>query len=95
MGKYSKLGPRYCGPFEILAKIGPFKYQLELPPSIKVHNVFHVSILKKYIHHATHVIEWNVIKVEPEGRFKVELEYILDRRELLLWNYTIGQVKVQ
>ena len=89
------MAPKYCGPFEILEKVGPVAYQQVLPPTIKVHNVFHVSILNKYVHDATHVIEWNVIKVEPEGRFKVELEYILDRRELLLWNRTIRQVKVQ
>ena len=62
---------------------------------IKVHNVFHVSILKKYVHDATHVIDWNVIHVEPEVEFQVGLERILDRRELSLWNYTIIQVKVQ
>ena len=51
----------YYGPFEISAKIGPVAYQLALPPTIKVHNVFHVSILKKYVHDVTHVIERNVI----------------------------------
>ena len=57
LGKYSKLAPRYCGPFEILEKIGPMAYQLALPPTIKVYNVFHVSILKKYVHDATHLID--------------------------------------
>ena len=61
LGKYSKLQPRYCEPFEILAKLGSVAHQLALPPTVKVHNVFHVSILKKYIHDATHVIDWNVI----------------------------------
>ena len=59
--KCSKLAPRYCGPFEVLAKIGPVAYQLSLPPNIKVHDVFHVSLLKKYIHDATHIIDWDVI----------------------------------
>ena len=61
LGKYKKLTSRYCGPFEILAKVGPVAYQLVLPPSIKVNNVFHVSILKKYVHDVSHVIDWNVI----------------------------------
>ena len=61
LGNYSKLSPRYCGSFEILAKVGPVAYQLSLPPIVKVHNFFHVSILKKYIHDATHVIDWNLI----------------------------------
>ena len=61
LGKYKKLAPRYCGPFEILAKVGSVAYQLSLPPSIRVHNMFHVSILKRYVHDGSHVIDWNVI----------------------------------
>ena len=80
LGKYSKLAPWYRGPFEILEKVGSVAYDLELPPTIKVHNFFHVSILKKYVHDATHVIDWNVIQVEPEGEFQVELKHILDKR---------------
>ena len=61
----------YCGTFKILAKVGSVAYQLSLPPNIKVHNVFHVSILKRYIHDNSHVIDWNVIQVEPKGEFQV------------------------
>ena len=89
------MAPRYCGPFEILAKVGPLAYQLALPPNIEVHNVLHVSILKIYVHDVSNVTDWNVIQVEPEGEFQVGLEHILDRRELLLRNCTIRQVKVQ
>ena len=52
------MGPRYCGPFEILSRIGQVAYQLALPPNLKVHNVFHISVFKKYVHDATHVINW-------------------------------------
>ena len=93
--KYSKLEPRYCGPFEFLAKVGTVAYQLTLPLNIKVHNVFHVSILKIYVHDVSHVIDSNVIQVEPEGEFQVGLKNILDRREILLQNRTIEQVKLQ
>ena len=56
---------------------------------------FHISVLKKYVHDATHVVNWNDVQVEPEGDFLVESDYILGRREITLWNHTIGQVKVQ
>ena len=57
LGICAKLVPRYCGPFEILSRVGQVAYQLVLPPNLKVHNVFHISVLKKYVHDATHVID--------------------------------------
>jgi hypothetical protein len=70
LGNCSKLVARYCGPFEILERIGPVAYMLSLPTSMCIHNVFHVSFLKKYVPDANHVIDWNVIQVEHEGTFK-------------------------
>jgi hypothetical protein len=52
---------RYYGTFEILEKIGPIAYMLALPESMRVHNVFHVSMIKKYIPDPYHIIDWNVI----------------------------------
>ena len=86
----AKLAPRYYGPFEILSKIGQVAYQLTLPPNLRVHNVFHISILNKYVHDATHVVNWNVVQVEPEGEFLVEPDCILERREITIRNRTIG-----
>ena len=89
------MAPRFCGPFKILARIGPVAYQLALPTNLKIHNVFHVSLLKKYIHDPTHRIDWNLVQVEPEGEFQVEPLGILDWREITLWNRAVTQVKVQ
>lgn len=55
-GSCPKLPPCYCGPFEILDRIRPIAYQLALPSHIKVHNVFHVSLLNKYVHDFTDII---------------------------------------
>ena len=55
-------------------------YQLALPTNLKVHNVFHVSLLKRYIHDPTHIIDWNAVKVEPEGEFQEESLCIMERK---------------
>ena len=90
LGSCAKLVPKYCGPFEILARVGPVAYQLVFPPNLRIHNVFHIYILKKYVHDATRVIDLNVIQVEPEGYFQVEPDCILDKKEMFLRNCTIG-----
>ena len=61
LGSCTKLVARFCGPFEILERICLVSYMIALPTSMFVHNVFHVSFLKKYIPDDNHVIDWNVI----------------------------------
>jgi hypothetical protein len=80
LGNCAKLPARFCGPFEILGRIGPVAYMLALPTSMTVHNVFHVSLLKKYIPDSNHVINWNVIQVEQEGVLQVHPVRILNRK---------------
>ena len=80
LGNCSKLAAHYCGLFEILERIGLVAYMIALPASMTIHNVFHVSLLEKYIPDANHVIDWNVIQVEQEGAFQVQLVCILDQK---------------
>jgi hypothetical protein len=68
---------------------------LALPASICIHNVFHVYLLKNYVPDTNHVIDWNMIQVEPKGNFQVKLVCILDRKIKNLWNQSVGLVKVQ
>jgi hypothetical protein len=68
---------------------------IALPASMYVHNVFHVSMLKRYILDVSHVIYWNVIQVEQEGAFQVHLVCIMDWKIKQLRNQAIGLVKVQ
>jgi hypothetical protein len=91
----SKLVARYCGPFEILERIGPVTYMLAFPASLCIHNVFLVSLLKKYVLDANHVIDWNVIQVEPKGNFQARPVCILDWKVKKLWNRAMELVKVQ
>jgi hypothetical protein len=71
LGSCTTITTRLCGPIEILDKIWPVSYMFALPTSMNVHNVFHVSLLKKCVHDHNHVIDWNLIQVDPEGEFQV------------------------
>ena len=90
LGICSKLEPRYCGPFEVLDRIGHVAYRIPLPFNMRDHNVFHISFLKNYVHDLNHVMDWNVIKVDPEGKFLVDPMCILNQRETMLQNRFIG-----
>ena len=62
---------------------------------MKAHNVFHVSLLKKYVHNSNHIIDWFLIQVQLEGELLLEPQCIIDRKETPLMNKTIAHVKVQ
>eukprot|EP00253_Pinus_taeda_P011771 PITA_11771 len=67
----TKLTPRFCRSFQILARVGPVAYQLVLPSHIQVQNVFHVSVLKRYIYDPKHIVSWKDIQREVMLRKRV------------------------
>ena len=80
MGKYKKLSARYCGPFPISRKINDQAYELLLLPDLKVHNVFHVSLLKKYIPDPNHVLNDAHKITTVDGTLEIQPEVILQTR---------------
>ena len=71
-GKRGKLSPRFIGPFKILERIGTVAYRLVLSPSMTgVHEVFHISMLRKYTPDPAHVVDWGQIEVDTDGFYDV------------------------
>ncbi|KAL5565244.1 hypothetical protein UlMin_028408 [Ulmus minor] len=94
-GKKGKLSPRYIGPFEILERIGKVAYKLALPPELAaVHNVFHVSMLRKYVSDPSHVLASEPIEVREDLTYQEQPVQILDRKDKALRNKVIPLVKV-
>ena len=94
-GKHGKLSPRFIGPFEILERIGIVAYRLVLPPSMSgVHEVFHVSMLRKYTPDLAHVVDWGRIEVNIDGTFEEGPVCILDSRDQVLRRKTVRLVRV-
>ena len=70
-GKRRKISPRFIGPFEILERVGTIAYWLALPPNMSgVHEVFQVSMLRKYTPDPAHVVDWGQIEVDTDGTFE-------------------------
>ena len=81
-GKRGKLSPRYIGLFEILERMGTVAYRLALPPSLSsVHEVFHVSTLRKYTPDSTHVVDWGELIIDIDGTFEEGPVRIMDSRD--------------
>ncbi|XP_017980992.1 PREDICTED: uncharacterized protein LOC18592791 [Theobroma cacao] len=93
--KRGKLNLRYIGPFRIVERIGPVAYRLELRPELdQIHNVFHVSMLKKYVSDPSHILEAPPIELQEDLKFEVQPVRILDRKDRELRNKSIPMVKV-
>ena len=94
-GKRSKLSPRFVGPFEVVQQVGKCAYRLALPPSLsEVHDVFYVSMLRKYIIDPSHVLNYSGLQLDDHLTVEEYSMSILDREERVLRNHSIPFVKV-
>ncbi|KAL0561469.1 hypothetical protein IC582_001897 [Cucumis melo] len=90
-----KLSPRFVGPFEILERIGPVAYRLALPPSLStVHDVFHVSMLRKYMPDPSHVVDYEPLEIDENLSYAEQPVEVLAREVKTLRNKEIPLVKV-
>ncbi|KAJ9541386.1 hypothetical protein OSB04_027892 [Centaurea solstitialis] len=94
--KRGKLGPRYIGPFTILARVGKVAYRLELPAILgQIHSTFHVSQLRKCLADETAHIPLDDIQVDESLNYVERPVAVLDRKVRRLRSKEIGIVKVQ
>ncbi|XP_072062115.1 uncharacterized protein [Arachis hypogaea] len=93
--KTKKLNPRFIGPFEILRRFGPVAYQVALPPHLSnLHDVFHVSQLRKYTSDAAYVLEPESVELKENLTFQVTPVRIDDTSVKKLRGKEVQLVKV-
>ena len=94
-GVRGKLSPRFIGPFRILRRVGAVAYQLELPQDLSgVHDVFHVSQLRRYVADPSHVISSEGLTLDHDLSFVVDPVQIVDHAVKELHGKTVKLVRV-
>ena len=89
-GKRGKLSPRFIRPFEILERVGTVACWLALPPSMSsVHEVFNVSMLRRYTLDPADVVDWGEIEVSTDGTFEEGPVCIIDSQDQVLRRKTV------
>ncbi|XP_075486347.1 uncharacterized protein LOC142525950 [Primulina tabacum] len=86
-GKKGKFSPRYIGQFEILERVGTLVYRVSLPSNLAgVRNVFHVSMMRKYMLNPSHVLKYEPLQLTPKMFYEDIPTQILDRQKRRLRN---------
>jgi hypothetical protein len=94
-GVKGKLSPRYIGPFPILEKCGTMANKLELPPSLAgVHDIFHVSQLKKCLKAPVDVVLLEVAPLESDLTHPEHPIKIMDQKIRVTWRKMIKFYKI-
>ena len=94
-GRKGKLSPRFIGLYEISERVGPVAYRLILPPELeKIHDVFHVSMLRRYRSDPSHIISPSEVEIQAEMSYEEEPMHILAREVKELRNKRVPLVKV-
>ena len=94
-GKRGKLSLRFIGPFKILEMVGTVAYRLALTHSMAgVHEVFHVSMLRRYTPDPAHVVDWGEIEIDTDETFEEGPVCIMDSRDKVLRRKTVRLVRV-
>ena len=94
-GRKGKLSPRFIGPYDILERVELVAYRLELPLELaKLHDVFHVSMRRRYRSDTSHILPVQDIQVQEDLTIDEEPKAILDREIRQLRNKLVPLVKV-
>ena len=81
-GRRGKLSLKFIGPYEIVSKVGPVAYRLKLPPELsRIHDTFHVSMLRKYISDPSHVLREQPVQLKENLTYEETPVQIVDRKE--------------
>ena len=88
---YAKLAKRYYGSFQILNPINETTYKSRLPRSWLIHDAFHISLLKKYIKDANHILDNEFPFVTKEVTLDIILEIVLQTCTCMLRSRTLNE----
>jgi len=90
-GCSGKLSPRYIWPFDITERVREVTYRVAFPPAPdRVHDVFHISQLRKYVRNDQHVLDYSDLRLNHDLSYEAPLIRIIDKKEKVLKKKTMS-----